>query len=40
MPLVKENRRDTGDAYSFNWSIRIAPDLQIPFEPTHETWPT
>ena len=36
MPLVKENRRDTGDAYSFNWSIRIAPDLQIPFEPTHE----
>jgi len=36
MPLVKENRRDTGDAYSFNWSIRIAPDLQIPFEPSHE----
>lgn len=36
MPLVKENRRDTGDAYSFNWSIRIAPDLQMPFEPSHE----
>ncbi len=36
MPLVKENRRETGDAYSFNWSIRIAPDLQVPFEPTHE----
>ena len=36
MPLVKENRRDTGDAYSFNWSIRIAPDLQLPFEPSHE----
>lgn len=36
MPLVKENRRNTGDAYSFNWSIRIAPDLQLPFEPTHE----
>ncbi|OSN10588.1 LOG family protein [Lonsdalea iberica] len=36
MPLVKEHRRHTGDAYSFNWSLRIAPDLQIPFEPTHE----
>jgi len=36
MPLVKESRRNTGDAYSFNWSIRIAPDLQIPFEPSHE----
>lgn len=36
MPLVKESRRHTGDAYSFNWSLRIAPDLQLPFEPTHE----
>lgn len=36
MPLVKENRRETGDAYGFNWSIRIAPDLQVPFVPTHE----
>jgi len=36
MPLVKENRRNSGDAYSFNWSIRIAPDLQRPFEPSHE----
>ncbi|AXE02489.1 L-serine ammonia-lyase [Salmonella enterica] len=36
MPLVKENRRDTGDAYSFNWSIRISPDLQVPFEPSHD----
>jgi len=36
MPLVKENRRNSGDAYSFNWSIRIAPDLQHPFEPNHE----
>ncbi len=38
MPLVKENRRDTGDAYSFNWSMRIAPDLQMPFEPSHEEY--
>ena len=36
MPQVKENRRETGDAYSFNWSMRITPDLQLPFEPTHE----
>lgn len=36
MPLVKENRRNTGDAYSFNWSMRIEQDLQLPFEPTHE----
>lgn len=36
MPRVKESRRESGDAYSFNWSIRIAPDLQKPFEPTHE----
>ena len=36
MPQVKENRRETGDAYSFNWSIRIAQDLQLPFEPNHE----
>lgn len=36
MPLVKEHRRHTGDAYSFNWSLRIAPDLQLPFDPTHE----
>ncbi|UUE44117.1 nucleotide 5'-monophosphate nucleosidase PpnN [Pectobacterium aroidearum] len=36
MPLVKESRRHTGDAYSFNWSLRISPDLQLPFEPTHE----
>ena len=36
MPKVKEYRRETGDAYSFNWSIRIAPNLQVPFMPSHE----
>jgi len=36
MPQVKEHRRETGDAYSFNWSMRIAQDLQVPFMPTHE----
>lgn len=36
MSAVKESRRANGDAYSFNWSIKIAADLQHPFEPTHE----
>ncbi|GKX63559.1 LOG family protein ygdH [Pragia fontium] len=36
MSKVKESRQETGDAYSFNWSMKIAPDLQHPFEPTHE----
>lgn len=36
MPEVKEHRRETGDAYSFNWSIRIDEDLQLPFTPSHE----
>lgn len=36
MPLVKEYRRETGDSYGFNWSIRIDPELQMPFIPTHE----
>lgn len=36
MPIVKENRRERGDAYSFNWSLRITEVLQRPFLPTHE----
>ncbi|AHF75965.1 Lysine decarboxylase family protein [Sodalis praecaptivus] len=36
MPEVQENRRRSGDAYGFNWSLRIAHDLQHPFEPSHE----
>ncbi|MBW7981403.1 nucleotide 5'-monophosphate nucleosidase PpnN [Enterobacillus tribolii] len=36
MPKVKENRRQSGDFYSFNWSLKIESDLQLPFEPTHE----
>ncbi|MBD1228002.1 nucleotide 5'-monophosphate nucleosidase PpnN [Xenorhabdus griffiniae] len=36
MPKVKEKRRATGDAYSFNWSLKISSDLQSPFIPTHE----
>lgn len=36
MPLVKQSRRATGDAYSFNWSMKIPSDLQYPFEPSHQ----
>ncbi|OCQ50753.1 LOG family protein YgdH [Photorhabdus australis subsp. thailandensis] len=36
MPLVRDNRHSTGDAYSFNWSMKINYDLQQPFAPSHE----
>ncbi|MDC9595643.1 nucleotide 5'-monophosphate nucleosidase PpnN [Xenorhabdus anantnagensis] len=36
MLSVKENRLSTGDAYSFNWSLKINPDLQSPFSPSHD----
>ena len=29
-------RKQTGDAYHFNWSLVIENDFQQPFEPTHE----
>ena len=37
MPQVREHRKLHGDAYSFNWSLTIAPEFQMPFEPTHES---
>ncbi len=37
MLKVKAHRLKTGDAYSFNWGLRIAPDLQIPFIPSHSS---
>lgn len=33
---VEQNRLKSGDAYSFNWLIKIDADLQKPFVPTHE----
>lgn len=33
---VKSSRLATGDAYGFNWTLKIKEDLQHPFEPTHE----
>ncbi|ODS10699.1 nucleotide 5'-monophosphate nucleosidase PpnN [Vibrio scophthalmi] len=36
MDQVRQHRKDTGDAYSFNWSLKIEPEFQLPFDPTHE----
>ncbi|BDU36440.1 Putative lysine decarboxylase [Vibrio nigripulchritudo MADA3029] len=36
MPEVREHRKETGDAYSYNWSLKIEPEFQLPFEPTHD----
>jgi pyrimidine/purine-5'-nucleotide nucleosidase len=33
---VREFRRANSDAYNFNWLLKIPPDFQQPFEPTHE----
>ncbi|WP_434356554.1 nucleotide 5'-monophosphate nucleosidase PpnN [Parasalinivibrio latis] len=40
MPDVREHRKETGDAYSFNWSLKIEPEFQLPFDPTHENMAT
>ncbi|MBE0494086.1 MAG: DUF3412 domain-containing protein [Thiomicrospira sp.] len=36
MEIVHKDRKDTSDAYYFNWLLHIDPSLQQPFEPTHE----
>lgn len=33
---VREFRKNTDDAYYFNWQLRISEDFQQPFIPTHE----
>jgi len=33
---VLAQRKQTGDAYHFNWSLVIEPDFQHPFEPNHK----
>ncbi len=35
MPKIREYRKSVGDAYSFNWSLKIEPEFQLPFEPDH-----
>ncbi|RJG51203.1 nucleotide 5'-monophosphate nucleosidase PpnN [Motilimonas pumila] len=36
MPKVKDYRHAIGDAYTFNWSLKIEHDFQVPFVPNHE----
>jgi predicted Rossmann-fold nucleotide-binding protein len=36
MKRVKEYRKAIGDAYSFNWTLKIDPEFQAPFIPNHE----
>ncbi|MHC6801137.1 nucleotide 5'-monophosphate nucleosidase PpnN [Vibrio antiquarius] len=37
MDSVRLHRKEKGDAYSFNWSLKIEPNFQLPFDPTHES---
>lgn len=34
--LVKSYRRATGDSFDYNWSLKVLPQFQYPFIPTHE----
>jgi len=36
MNEVRDYRKENNDAYYFNWSLKIDPDFQRPFDPTHE----
>ncbi|WP_335920829.1 nucleotide 5'-monophosphate nucleosidase PpnN [Shewanella algae] len=36
MEEVKRHRKQTGDAYQYQWSLKIEPEFQLPFVPTHE----
>ncbi|MGJ8682627.1 nucleotide 5'-monophosphate nucleosidase PpnN, partial [Paraglaciecola sp.] len=33
---IRGYRKDIGDAFDFNWSLKIASEFQTPFEPNHE----
>lgn len=34
---VREYRRNTGDSFDFNWSLKIGPEFQQPFVPSHSS---
>ncbi|SFC14987.1 nucleotide 5'-monophosphate nucleosidase PpnN [Pseudoalteromonas denitrificans] len=36
MTKVREYRKEKGDAYHFNWTLKIEPEFQLPFAPTHD----
>ncbi|MCZ8485830.1 DUF3412 domain-containing protein [Vibrio lentus] len=31
------HRKETGDAYSYNWSLHIEPEFNAALRPTHES---
>lgn len=35
-PDVREFRKTKGDSYHYNWSIKIDPEFQAPFDPSHQ----
>ncbi|MGY6772236.1 nucleotide 5'-monophosphate nucleosidase PpnN [Gallibacterium sp. ZY190522] len=37
MDNIKQQRFEKGDAYSFNWMLKIDPILQASFEPNHQS---
>jgi hypothetical protein len=37
LPEVREHRKATQDAYSYNWSLKVDPVFQKPFQPTHDS---
>ncbi|SHH35675.1 nucleotide 5'-monophosphate nucleosidase PpnN [Ferrimonas marina] len=36
IPTVKAHRQQTHDAFAYNWGLKIEPEFQLPFEPSHE----
>ena len=36
MDAVRDFRRRLSDAYNYNWLLHVPPELQRPFEPSHE----
>jgi pyrimidine/purine-5'-nucleotide nucleosidase len=36
LEAVREYRRAKSDAYNYNWLLKVPPDFQAAFEPTHE----
>ncbi|WP_160153457.1 nucleotide 5'-monophosphate nucleosidase PpnN [Microbulbifer sp. ALW1] len=33
---VRQHRKETGDAYYFNWQLKVSTEFQRPFAPTHD----
>ncbi|AZI14236.1 nucleotide 5'-monophosphate nucleosidase PpnN [Avibacterium paragallinarum] len=36
MEKIRQSRYENNEAYGFNWSLKIDPEFQTPFIPTHE----